>query len=83
MAGGTLRGHARRVLRCHGSVVLLLVARQALCRGTRVLTVDVTLRADSGKMCPGQRKRRLVVIKRRRTPGGGRMAPCTVRREPG
>ena len=81
VATDAISRQARGMPRISRYIVLLLVARHALYRGTRILTVDVTLRADSGKMCTGQRKRRPVVIERRRTPGGGRMAPCTVRRE--
>ena len=81
MAGGALRGHAWRVLWCHRSVVLLLVTCHALYRGTRVLTIDVAVCADPCKMRPRQRKRRLVVIERRRTPPSRRMAPCTICRE--
>ena len=64
-----------RISRC---AVLLLVACYALYRGTRVLIVYVTVGVHSSKMCPRQRKCRLVVIERRRTPRSGRVAPCTV-----
>jgi|SRR6516162_1964726 len=78
-AGG--RESRRDVIRVVGSRVLGLMAAIAVGGNRSVVVLEMTIRARHRGMRPRQREDGVVVIERRRAPGGGAMAHVALLRE--
>jgi hypothetical protein len=76
------RESRRRMVRIGRALVVGLVARVASCRHGRIVVVHVAIRAGCSRVRTSQRKRRVVVIKRRLRPGGCVVTQIASLREP-
>ena len=66
------------VIRVIGVVVILLMARPAICRCAVKLPIDVAFRTIDRDMCARKRELRVVVVERRRFPRVRRVAHLAV-----
>ncbi len=70
-----------RMVRIGRGLVIRLVAGIAVGRNRCVVIVHVAIGASHGGVGPGEREGGVVVIERRRLPGGGVMAELALLRE--